>query len=247
MFFVFANWKMAMSLSDVETFVSDWKKNASSKLYHTLSTSVKVSILPSFPFLSMIRSAFFDTPIAVGVQNCSSFVVGAYTGEVSASVARELGGSYVLIGHSERRRYQKETAVLLAQKMIQAYQANLTPIYCIGESLDDRSEHRTLSVLQTQLDDLAAALGGPIPPGCLIAYEPLWAIGTGMTPSIHDIEHVHDFLKNQMPDHSILYGGSVTPVNSGAISSIPGVDGLLVGGASTTARSLYDIICAVRA
>lgn len=244
MFFVFANWKMALSLPDVRKFFDDWRDilTVDADFRHRVTTAVHVSILPSFPFLPLAELALIGTQTTFGAQDCSHAASGAHTGDVSASVIRAFGGRYVLVGHSERRRYQGDGATLMAQKMTLIYDNAMTPIYCIGESLEDRHENRTLSVLGDQLDDLTAAFGRVLPPDCLIAYEPLWAIGTGLVPSPDDIKIVHNFLKNRLPNNPILYGGSVTSANSAVISAIPGVDGLLVGGASTTARSLADII-----
>jgi triosephosphate isomerase len=189
--------------------------------------------------------------IAIGGQDCSAAVSGAYTGDVSARMLKDAGGSWVIIGHSERRQHHGETDALVAAKAKAAWQAGLRTITCIGETQAQRSAGQALSICSSQLE-------GSIPEGMAaahnaIAYEPLWAIGTGHTPTIAEIAEAHSHIRENLlarfgapgREIRILYGGSVKPANAREFLSVPEVGGALVGGASLNADDFVAIIRAV--
>ena len=206
-------------------------------------------ILPPLPYLGELVETFGDRGIAFGAQDVSVNEQGAYTGEVSAAMLLDVGARYGLVGHSERRQYHGETSEVVASKFFAAKRAGLVPILCVGESLREREAGQTEWRIETQLDPIFA-LGGPdCLDGAIIAYEPVWAIGTGRTASPEQAQAVHAFIRGEVASRSakiagllpILYGGSVKPDNAKALFSQPDVDGGLVGGASLVARDFLAI------
>ncbi|TFH65093.1 MAG: triose-phosphate isomerase [Candidatus Zixiibacteriota bacterium] len=210
-----------------------------------------------FPPLTSLQSALIavkGTAVAVGAQNMHWEDEGAFTGEVSGKMLLTLGCSYVILGHSERRQLFFETDMLVNQKLKKALSQNLNPIVCIGETLDQRDAGETMNVVQTQL--LGSLDGVPADElrRTVIAYEPVWAIGTGRTASPHQAEEVHGYIRTVLreryqaivDDVLILYGGSVKPDNARELFGQPNIDGGLVGGASLTAESFNKIIAAAR-
>lgn len=189
-----------------------------------------------FPYLPQVAERLRGSPIAWGAQNVSEHAQGAYTGETSAAMLAEFGCRYVLVGHSERRQLYGETDAQAAAKFAAARAAGLTPILCVGETLQERDAGKTEDVVARQL----AAVDFR---GGVLAYEPVWAIGTGRNATPEQAQAVHAFLRKKVPAQTpILYGGSVKPQNAAAIFAMPDVDGGLIGGASLVAKDFLDIV-----
>lgn len=189
-----------------------------------------------FPYLGQVAERLRGSPIAWGAQNVSEHAQGAYTGEVSAAMLAEFGCRYVLVGHSERRQLYGETDRQTAAKFAAVKAAGMTPILCVGETLQERDAGKTEEVVARQLSAVDFKDG-------VLAYEPVWAIGTGRNATPEQAQAVHAFLRKKVPtDTPILYGGSVKPQNAAAIFAMPDVDGGLIGGASLVAKDFLDIV-----
>lgn len=179
----------------------------------------------------------------MGAQDCAAEPQGAYTGEVSAAMLKDVGCSFVILGHSERRQQFDETDAMIAAKAACAIQVGVTPIFCIGETETERAEGKTNKVLERQLAPIL-----PLGEVMVIAYEPVWAIGTGKTPTPEQIEEAHGFIHSQLAKTArdtrgrVLYGGSVKPTNIREILVLKGVDGALIGGASLEAESFVTML-----
>lgn len=209
-------------------------------------------ICPPFIHLSALNSAIKpEIKLSLGAQNCHQADSGAYTGEVSASMLVSCGVEYVIIGHSERRQYFNESNDLLALKLDNVLKNDLTPIFCIGETLDQRNSGIYFDVINDQISAAAFHLSQADFSKLILAYEPVWAIGTGLTASPVQAQEIHSFIRNQIAEKfdqeladsiSILYGGSCTPKNAAELFSQPDIDGGLIGGASLKARDFVDII-----
>ena len=213
-------------------------------------TAAEVVVCPPFPLIHAARR--MARGVAVGAQDCHHETEGAYTGSVSAIMLHEVGARYVIVGHSERRALGEGDALVKA-KAAAALGAGLKPIVCVGESADDRAAGRAIRVISAQLE--ASVPAAMAPEKIVVAYEPIWAIGSGRTPTAGEIAEVHATIRRALlrcygPAAAmirILYGGSVTPDNARAICAIPGVDGLLVGRCSLTARDFVPVIEAAAA
>jgi triosephosphate isomerase len=212
-------------------------------------TGVERIVLPPLPYLGELVEHFGDRGLQFGAQDVSANEKGAYTGEVSAEMLVDVGARYGLVGHSERRQYHGEKSELVAQKFFAAKRAGLVPILCVGETLRERESGQTEWRIESQLEPIFV-LGGPDAlEGAIVAYEPVWAIGTGRTASPEQAQAVHAFIRGEVASRSakiagslpILYGGSVKPDNAKALFSQPDVDGGLVGGASLVARDFLAI------
>ena len=189
-----------------------------------------------FPYLAQVAERLRGTPIAWGAQNVSEHAQGAYTGEVSAAMLAEFGCRYVIVGHSERRHVYGETDQQVAAKFAAAGGAGMTPILCVGETLAEREAGKTQAVVERQLGAVDFREG-------VLAYEPVWAIGTGRNATPEQAQEVHAFLRRQVGvETPILYGGSVKPQNAAQIFAMPDVDGGLIGGASLVAKDFLDIV-----
>ena len=189
-----------------------------------------------FPYLGQVAERLRGSPIAWGAQNVSEHGQGAYTGEVSASMRAEFGCRYVIVGHSERRQLYGESDAQAAAKFAAVKAAGMTPILCVGETLEERDAGKTEQVVARQLAAVDFKDG-------VLAYEPVWAIGTGRNATPEQAQAVHGFLRKKVPEGaSILYGGSVKPQNAAAIFAMPDVDGGLIGGASLAAKDFLDIV-----
>ena len=196
-----------------------------------------------FPYLAQVAERLKGTPLAWGAQNVSEHAQGAYTGETSAAMLAEFGCRYVLVGHSERRQLFGETDAQVAAKFAAAQAAGLTPILCVGETLEERDAGSTQKVVARQLDAVLGASGRNSFSQAVLAYEPVWAIGTGRTASPEQAQEVHGFLRTKvLPQTRILYGGSVKAQNAAAIFAKPDVDGGLIGGASLVAADFLAIL-----
>lgn len=236
------NWKMNGLTKSATELVSGLAKNVASG-----GNLPDIAVCPPAPLISTALDASGDSGIAVGGQDCHAQMSGAHTGDVSASVLADLGCAYVIVGHSERRADHGETDADVKAKASAALDANLTAIICIGETEAERESGETEAVIGRQIDGSIPAEGTP--ETVVIAYEPVWAIGTGKTPSLEDIESIHGFIRTRaLASHGlgdglrILYGGSVKPTNAADILAIGGVDGALVGGASLTVEDFWGII-----
>ncbi len=218
------------------------------------STGVEVLVLPPFPYLAPLAAAHAGQGIGFGAQDVSAHAGGAYTGEVSAAMLADVGATHVLVGHSERRQYHHEDDGLVARKFAVAREAGLTPVLCVGETRDQREAGRTEAVIDAQIQAVIAHVGIAAFDGAIVAYEPVWAIGTGLTASPEQAQAVHAFLRGAVARHDariadslpLLYGGSCKPDNAAAIFAQPDVDGGLIGGASLAAAD-FLAICAAAA
>lgn len=231
--YIAANWKMNNDFSDIKPFVSYIKKNAKKE-------KNLIVCVPSV----MIKS-FADTAkklVATGAENCYFAEKGAYTGEISANMVKSAGASYVIVGHSERRQIFGETNDVCNKKLHAALSAGLKVIFCIGETLDERTKYK--SVLKKEIIEGFAGITDFS--NVIVAYEPVWAIGTGVVATTADIVKVHTYIKNLIKeefnaDMPVLYGGSVKPSNSKEILALNEVDGVLIGGASLKAEDYIAI------
>ena len=214
-----------------------------------VSPSVDFIVAPPFTHLSEIVKVAKGSGIAVGAQNCAAEAKGAYTGEVSAKMIASLGVDYVILGHSERRQYYGETSETLNKKMVQAYENNLIPIYCVGEKLEERESGKHFDVIRAQIEEVVFNLPPEQFSKLIIAYEPVWAIGTGKTATADQAQEVHAFIRKVLADKFgaaaadtvILYGGSCKPTNAAEIFSKEDVDGGLIGGAALVAADFINI------
>ena len=211
--------------------------------------SVNFIVCPPFTHLQSVVETLKGTNIAVGAQDCATETKGAYTGEVSAEMIAALGCEYVILGHSERRQYYGETSETLNKKMARAYENNLIPIYCVGENLEEREDNRHFEVCKQQLEEVVFNLTEEQFKKLVIAYEPVWAIGTGKTATAEQAEEIHAYIREVLrskfgaaaEECAILYGGSCKPSNAGEIFSKENVDGGLIGGAALKAEDFLGI------
>ena len=207
--------------------------------------SAQCAVCVPFPYLADMQQWLSATPIAWGAQNVSEHEKGAFTGEVSAAMLLEFGCRYAIVGHSERRQLYRETDEQVAAKFVAAQRAGLTPILCVGETLEERDAGRTEQVVARQLDAVLSKVNFG---QAVLAYEPVWAIGTGRNATPEQAQAVHAFLRKKVSnDTRILYGGSVKPQNAQAIFAMPDVDGGLIGGASLVADDFLAILRAAQA
>jgi triosephosphate isomerase len=208
---------------------------------------VDIIVCPPATLVAGFARLADGTGVRIGGQDCHPEPCGAFTGDISAEMLKDVGAFAVIVGHSERRAYHGETGELVHAKVLAAWRAGLLPIVCIGEARQDRNAGRTLAVLGTQLDEILAAGGRP--DNLVIAYEPVWAIGTGLTPARADVAEAHGFIRSRLRKRygdagemiRVLYGGSVKPENARELLTADDVDGALVGGASLKAEQFLDI------
>ena len=239
------NWKMNKTVAEALDLVNGLKRELAN------IKEIDIVVCPPFTALSDVSKAILNTNIRLGAQNMSEHNFGAYTGEIAAGMLKEFSVRYVILGHSERRQYQKETDELIAKKALAAHAASLKPIVCVGETLAQREAGRTELVVGTQLRKSLAALSAGQMEETIIDYEPIWAIGTGKNATADQAQDAHMFIRKQLAAmfnetvarHArIQYGGSVKPSNARELMSQRDVDGALVGGASLEDRSFSDII-----
>ena len=237
-----ANWKMNGSLESINQLI-----NSLSSRFVEADDS-EIIIFPPSAYLSHTKSLLSNLNWYLGGQDVSNFDQGAYTGEISASMLRDLGCTYVLVGHSERRHIIGESYELVAQKFSKAIEHKLIPVLCIGETIEQRKSKETNNIIDKQLRSVLDLPTGPaILSKGIIAYEPVWAIGTGVSAKPDDVINVHTYIKswlldNGVQDVPIIYGGSVNPQNAFELISKPEVDGVLVGGASLDADKFLEIL-----
>ena len=239
----------------------NWKLHGDRAFAHALveeiaavpaTAGVERVVLPPLPYLGELVGQYADRGISFGAQDVSPNEKGAYTGEVSASMLADVGAKYGLVGHSERRQYHHETSALVARKFLAARNAGLVPILCVGETLSQREAGQTEFCIEAQLQPLFELCGSEAFEGAVIAYEPVWAIGTGRTATPEQAQAVHAFIRGEIAARDakiagslpILYGGSCKPDNAAALFSQPDVDGGLIGGASLVAGDFLAIAAA---
>ena len=237
---VVGNWKMNGGLAAnavlLDALVGGWKPGGAER---------SLAVCVPFPYLAQARDRLAGTAIAWGAQDVSERAAGAYTGDVSGGMIAEFGCRYVIVGHSERRQVHGETDALVAAKAQAVLAAGLTPIACVGETLAEREAGLTDTVVGRQIDEVIESLGNAIL-RTVVAYEPVWAIGTGRTATPEQAQEVHAFLRGRLAKAGggqvlLLYGGSVKAANAAALFAMPDVDGGLVGGASLNADEFLAI------
>jgi triosephosphate isomerase len=246
----------------VSIVAGNWKMNgglaSNAALLEAISAGVpgvEVAVMAPFPYLLQCEQMLQGGAVGWGAQDVSEHDAGAYTGEVSGAMLREFGCRYVLVGHSERRLYHGESSALVVRKAVRACAAGLTPIVCVGETLDEREAGRTESVVGAQVRALLEGAAEAVLGRCVVAYEPVWAIGTGKTASPDQAQAVHAFIRGEVARVNekraavlpILYGGSVKGANAASLFAMPDVDGGLVGGASLNAGEFLEICRAAAA
>ena len=240
---VVGNWKMNGGLDANEALLK-----ALAEANDSLA-GVDVAVCIPYPYLFQPAMLLEKTSIVWGAQNVSEHGNGAYTGEVSAAMLKEFSCKFVLVGHSERRSLYGENDETVAHKFIAAQKADIAPILCVGETLAEREANATESVVGRQLDKVIDRAGIAAFQYCVVAYEPVWAIGTGKTATAEQAQAVHQFIRKRIADHDsglaakllILYGGSVKAANAAQLLIMPDVDGGLIGGASLIAEDFLAI------
>ena len=239
------NWKMNKTAAEALDLVNGLKRELVSV------KEVDMIVCPPFTALGEVSKAILESNLRLGAQNMSENANGAFTGEISAVMLKEFSVRYVILGHSERRQYQKESNDLISKKALAVHAAALKPIVCIGETLAEREAGQMELVLETQIRGSLAGLSKAQMEETIVAYEPVWAIGTGKTATTEQAQSAHAFVRRtlvSMFDEAVAkrvriqYGGSVKPSNARELMSQPDVDGALVGGAALEIRSFVDII-----
>ncbi|MBI4548361.1 MAG: triose-phosphate isomerase [Ignavibacteriae bacterium] len=240
------NWKMNKDIHETATLINELKERLKD-----FKNQVDITLCPPFPSLVVAKSLIKDSALKLGAQNMSQHDDGAYTGEVSATMLSSIGCEYVILGHSERRQHFKETDEIVNAKVKKALKSGLTPIVCIGETLEEREAGITDRIITTQIKDVLHELSSSDVEKIIIAYEPVWAIGTGRNATPDQANQVHRLIRKLVGQHYswrvaekliIQYGGSVNPQNAYALLSQPEIDGALVGGASLSSDSFTRII-----
>jgi triosephosphate isomerase (TIM) len=243
--FIAANWKMFKTVQEAVVFAKEFRT-----LVKDL-TDVEIVVAPPFTALHAVAEAVRNTVVGVAGQNLHWEREGAFTGEISAGMLKEAGAEYVIIGHSERRRMFHETDETVNRKLVAALAAKLTPIVCIGETLEEREKNETLAVLDRQIKAGLDGMTGEQVGSLVIAYEPVWAIGTGRNATPQQAGEAHAHIRSRVrqwfgapaADHChVIYGGSVKPDNIHELVLLPDVDGALVGGASLDVKGFFDIV-----
>jgi len=239
------NWKMNKTVAEALTLVDGIKAELAG------CKEVEVVVCPPFTALKSVSDVLADTQIKLGCQNMSDQDNGAYTGEISHAMLRELYVKYVILGHSERRSYYGETDKIVNRKVKKALANSLRPIVCVGETLEQREAGQTEKVVEEQVRGSLADITAQQLEDVVVAYEPVWAIGTGKTATTEQAQEVHKFIRGIVADMvgekaakglRIQYGGSMKPSNAKELLSQPDIDGGLIGGAALEARSFIDIV-----
>jgi len=246
---IVGNWKMNGSLAANQVLLDEICLGLQVRVLKGCDVAVCV---PSV-YVHQVQTQLKKSPIAWGAQDVSAHVSGAYTGEISATMLREFECRYVLVGHSERRQYHQESDAMVAAKAQQALASGVTPIVCVGETLAEREAGRTMEVVKRQLAAVVHTLG-PCITEVVVAYEPVWAIGTGRTASPEQAQEVHAVLRTQLQAACkegrmprILYGGSMNAANAASLLAQPDIDGGLIGGASLKSSDFLAIVDAANA
>ena len=240
---VVGNWKLNGSLTGNEALLKSLLKE------NPGSGSAACAVCVPYPYLAQVQGLLRGSSIGWGGQDVSRFDQGAYTGEVSGRMLAEFGSRYAIVGHSERRTLFGDTDVIVAEKFAAARRAGLTPIFCVGETLDERNRGETEAVLARKVDALLEKSGAAVLDGGIVAYEPVWAIGTGRTATSRQADEAQAFIRARIAAKEqgvagrlpILYGGSVKAANAAELFAMPNVDGGLVGGASLVSEEFVAI------
>lgn len=243
--FIAGNWKMFKTKAEALAFAKQFKA-----LYH--GTDVKTAICAPYIFLEALKEAFAETNIKVGAQNAYFEEEGPFTGEISVKMLEEIGVDYCIVGHSERRQFFGETDEMVGKKLQRLFDGEkITPILCVGETLEQRDGQHQFLVVRDQLSGALKDITPQMAAKLVIAYEPVWAIGTGRTATPEQAEEMCEFIRNAMDklfgeeiadEITIQYGGSVKPANAADIMNMDNIDGALVGGASLKAEDFMNII-----
>ena len=241
---VAGNWKMNGSQQQVKALLTGIESGFKE------SGAVELIIFPPYVYLAQTEKALTGSAVKWGAQNVSAESAGAFTGEVSATMLQDFNCTYVLVGHSERRQLYGEDDAIVAAKFFAAIQAGLVPILCVGETLDERNNKATFAVIGRQIDVVLTLEGGvEALKQAVVAYEPVWAIGTGLSATPEQAQEVHQFIRGRVEKYQktvakslrILYGGSVKSSNAQALFTMPDIDGGLIGGASLDAKEFLEI------
>ncbi len=244
---VAGNWKMNLDLNEGHSLIAEIIPMAQDELR---GGQQLVICAPAIHLTSLVQLAKHQSNVVIGAQNCHHEKAGAYTGEISASQVASTGAKYVIIGHSERRQYFKEDGFQLEKKIILAIENGLKPIFCVGETKEERSSGNYFKVIGNQLEEVLKSLSNVQFNEVVLAYEPVWAIGTGLTASPEEAQEVHAFIREKIAqlfdgeaafNVSILYGGSCNPSNAPQLFAQADIDGGLIGGASLKSRDFIDI------
>jgi triosephosphate isomerase len=243
---VAGNWKMNGGKASAAEFAKIVRG------FGDLARKTDLLVCPPATLIAAFSAAAAGSQVAIGGQDCHAEAAGAFTGDISAEMLADAGARAVIVGHSERRTYHKETDAQVRAKALAARRAGLTGIVCVGETKDERAAGRALAVVGAQLD--GSLPDGATPENLVVAYEPVWAIGTGLTPTPADVGEVHGFIRKRLVARfgatgegmRILYGGSVKPSNAKELLGVADVDGALVGGASLKAEDFLGIAAAYR-
>ncbi len=243
---VAGNWKMNTTLQEGVQLAKEVNESLKS-----FKANCGVVIAVPFTHLASINDVIDKNLLGLGAENCANKVSGAFTGEVSAAMVASTGANYVILGHSERRQYYGETSETLKEKVALALENGLTPIFCIGEVLEEREANVHFDVVKRQVEEALFELSAEDFSKLVLAYEPVWAIGTGKTATDDQAEEMHAFIRNTIAEKygkeiadntTILYGGSCKPSNAAQLFAKPNVDGGLIGGASLKSESFIDIV-----
>ena len=243
------NWKMFKTVHDAVVYTKEFRTMVKD------ATAIDIVVAPAFLAVHAVAEAARNSPVAVAAQDVFWEKEGAFTGEVSAAMVREAGAEYVIVGHSERRQYFGETDQGVNRKTVAALAADLVPIVCIGETLEQRERNETMDVLDRQIKVGLDGLTGAQVSGLVLAYEPVWAIGTGRTATSQQAQEVHEHIRGRLRAWfggdaadacRVIYGGSVKPDNIRNLIGQADVDGALVGGASLDVRSFFEIVSGTR-
>ncbi len=243
-YLIAGNWKMNKTASEGVDLVNEIKVGIGQKM------DVNVAICPPFTALESCAAALDDSNIQLGAQNMHPKLEGAYTGEVSPVMLRSMFCTYVILGHSERREYFKESDAFINEKVLAALESSLKPILCVGETLEQREANETLEIVRTQLIEGLKGVTADSADSLVVAYEPVWAIGTGKTATPEMAQEVHKMIRKELTalfgdaadKIRILYGGSMKPENASELLDQPDIDGGLIGGASLKAKSFLQLI-----
>lgn len=238
--------------------VGNWKMNASKEATNTLVMGIlsgmadvksKVIVCVPSPYMSQVEALVVHSQLNLGAQSLNVNTSGAFTGEVSADMIKDFGAQYVIVGHSERRSLYGETDEIVAQKVQVTLDNNLTPLFCIGELLEDRESGNTQVIVSKQIQTVIDQVGIDAFKNIIVAYEPVWAIGTGVTATPQQAQDTHAFIRSMLAEHDadiaqttpILYGGSMNPSNAAELLNCEDIDGGLIGGASLKAQNFLQI------
>ena len=244
------NWKMNKTSADAVALVTEIVATIGRQ------ADVDVVVCPPFTAIECVAKALDGSTVRLGAQNMHPEASGAFTGEISAGMLRALFATHVILGHSERRAYFGETDAFINKKVVAALKAQLKPILCVGETLAERESGSTLKVVQTQLEGGLEGVGKELAPSVVIAYEPVWAIGTGQVATTEQAQEVHAFIRGLLvklfgepvaQKIRLLYGGSMKPANAPDLLAQKDIDGGLIGGASLEARSFVELVTAAAA